>query len=293
MKKLKTFFHNLAYLSKFDIKKRLINNPIFNQDASVLIQNILYYNTPENTPRPLIYSPLETVTVISRQPVSLARFGDGELELINGNSIPFQEYDPNLAHALRRILAGRQENLLVGIPHSYFFPHIPQNNVVCSFQLTKVPLYRRQLLELTSPQIQYCDTGFTGLLKQSDAYMDELFNILRSIWDKKQVITVGCAQILEHSLHNIFDNALSQEKILVPSKHAYRCYKEIRDVLLKKDKSIPIILLCGPLAKVLASDLCAAGFRALDLGHIAKSYDYYKRRVPQTDQNILTFYQPE
>lgn len=37
--------------------------------------------------------------------------------------------------------------------------------------------------------------------------------------------------------------------------------------------------MCGPTANVLASDLTKVGFRALDLGHLAKSYDWYKKGI--------------
>ena len=35
---------------------------------------------------------------------SVARFGDGEVDIINGKSIPYQVYDSNLAEDLRHIL---------------------------------------------------------------------------------------------------------------------------------------------------------------------------------------------
>ncbi|MBU4465609.1 MAG: DUF1792 domain-containing protein, partial [Actinobacteria bacterium] len=37
------------------------------------------------------------------------------------------------------------------------------------------------------------------------------------------------------------------------------------------------IAILGPTATVLAYDLHRAGYRALDLGHIAKSYDWWLR----------------
>ncbi len=60
--------------------------------------------------------------------------------------------------------------------------------------------------------------------------------------------------------------------------------------LLEFDKNTSIVLMAGPAAKVWASDLTKVGFRALDLGHLAKSYDFYKRKIPNTGENELKFW---
>ncbi|MVX59538.1 DUF1792 domain-containing protein [Streptococcus danieliae] len=47
---------------------------------------------------------LESLAYIQEQGASVARFGDGEVELMTGSSIPYQDYDPDLAQALLEIL---------------------------------------------------------------------------------------------------------------------------------------------------------------------------------------------
>jgi hypothetical protein len=63
-----------------------------------------------------VYSIEETIDKIITDKCSIVRFGDGEMALIMGKGISFQEYDETLAHKLREILCGNEKNLLVLIP---------------------------------------------------------------------------------------------------------------------------------------------------------------------------------
>ena len=51
--------------------------------------------------------------------------------------------------------------------------------------------------------------------------------------------------------------------------------------------------MAGPTAKVLVYDLTVAGYRALDLGHLMKAYDFFKRNIELNSNNILKFYMPD
>ena len=51
--------------------------------------------------------------------------------------------------------------------------------------------------------------------------------------------------------------------------------------------------MCGPTAKVLVSYLTFLGYRALDLGHIAKDYDWYKKQIPHNQNNCDKFFSPD
>ena len=48
---------------------------------------------------------------------SVVRFGDGEFDLIRGDSIPYQDYQEDLAKRLKQmILKGNHNNVLVWLP---------------------------------------------------------------------------------------------------------------------------------------------------------------------------------
>src|SRR4051794_35928432 len=58
-----------------------------------------------------------TLAVLCERRASLARYGDGELEIMIGRDISCQEYDPMLARRLRFILRAPTPEFLVGIPN--------------------------------------------------------------------------------------------------------------------------------------------------------------------------------
>ncbi len=60
---------------------------------------------------------LESLEFIQENNASVVRFGDGEIDLILGHSIPYQAYDKELAEALKAILQmPSNEQLLVCLP---------------------------------------------------------------------------------------------------------------------------------------------------------------------------------
>lgn len=110
---------------------------------------------------------------------------------------------------------------------------------------------------------------------------------------KNKLLLVCCKEAAQSYQYDIFDNA-EKEYLFIPNKHAFRFYDSILSDILKHDKSTTIILMAGPSACVLASDLAYKGYRALDLGHIAKSYDYIKREISmENDETMKKFYEPD
>ena len=64
--------------------------------------------------------------------------------------------------------------------------------------------------------------------------------------------------------------------------------------LKKQNKNKIIILILGPTAKVLAYDLSKVGYQALDMGHIAKSYDWYIKQLRADDMDsAINFFNPD
>ena len=110
-KKFSCLLKNLSLLSKVDLKK----NPAIMLDVDEYIENILYYIPSSDVERPVVCNSIETAKLLLETNKSLARFGDGEVEIIRGNGIPYQKYDKELALRLKEILENKQENLLVGI----------------------------------------------------------------------------------------------------------------------------------------------------------------------------------
>lgn len=272
-------------------KKRLNLDEL---DYSKIIENVLYYIPNSNITRPKVYNTQETIDYLLNSEKSIARFGDGEIILINGNNIGYQKYDPILAQKLKEILKNNQENLIVGINHWYYYPkyNINSDSLTKNFNLYNMPICRNNLNGLIDFSKQYCDAGFTGYAEYSDE-RKIFFKNIKKLWENKNVVLVHCKEAYEKLKFNIFDNAKEQINVFVPNIDSFSVYDEVLNKLLNFEKNYLIILMCGPLGKVLASDLTKANYRALDLGHIAKSYDYAMKCVKRSSETTLTFYSPD
>jgi glycosyltransferase family protein len=120
--------------------------------------------------------------------------------------------------------------------------------------------------------------------------VEAYFQKFRKIWEGKEIVLIHGDGIFDSFIHDIFDNAKSVEHILAPSRDAFDKYDEILARALQESKDRLMIAILGPAATVLAYDLFRAGYRALDLGHIAKSYDWW-RKSRKGDE--LEFFAPD
>ena len=90
---------------------------------------------------------------------SIARFGDGEFNILFGRSINFQKYNKTLRDKLLKVLNSNIPNLLVGIvniinPNNSFWDYWLEKN---KFSLAKIINKNRFFILLALP-------GFMGLL---------------------------------------------------------------------------------------------------------------------------------
>ena len=120
------------------------------------------------------------------------------------------------------------------------------------------------------------------------------FDKLKNIWKNKDICIICGESVFNKIRFNIFETANSIEYCYAPAKNAFECYDNILNNSLKIDKKRIIIGILGPTSCVLGLDLFLAGYRFLDLGHIAKSYDWYSRKIFSLDKKALTeFFDPD
>ena len=75
---------------------------------------------PKILPLPTVKSIDESLDFIRENHSSLIRFGDGEINLIAGHSIAYQDYHPELARTLRELVGmNSSEKLLVCLPDAF------------------------------------------------------------------------------------------------------------------------------------------------------------------------------
>ena len=278
---LKIFTQNIIRLFKFDLKE---HHKIINQVKKYpfMFDNFKYqlYEDIPLVKLPHILNQYDSLLSILNSDKSVSRFGDGEFNLIFGNSIGFQEYTPELAKRLKDILMSDDDGILIGISRRFGSLEDVSEDVR-NYWRWFMGKYRNKLYEMLDFNKTYIDTCMTAhsievedhTLCQDDS--EKYYALCRKIWDNKD-ITIIKGEGTEKVTFDIYDNAKSINYIYAPKKNAFRKYNEILEEAKKQPKDRLIILILGPTATVLAYDLHKLGYRALDIGHLAKAYDWLK-----------------
>ncbi|WP_242237216.1 SP_1767 family glycosyltransferase [Streptococcus acidominimus] len=223
---------------------------------------------------------LESLRFIKEHQASVARFGDGEIDIINGLSIPYQEYDESLALALKVILQlPSSEDLLVCLPD--VFQKIERYNQNAQvFWQSHFEKYR----DFYQEECQSDWYGSTFLSRpyidlQDKSLADVYFAAIRDLWQGRDVLLVEGETSRSGVGNDLFANAASLSRIICPSKNAFAHYDAIMERILEHAEDRLVILMLGPTAKVLVYDLMKRGFQSIDLGHIDSEYEWYQMKA--------------
>lgn len=294
-KPIETLLRNVRDSFLFSIKGIYKTQQNRKLDDDLILEYILYGNISYNK-RPIIKTQDETIKTIVTTDRSLVRFGDGEIVIADGGGIPFQKADKALAKRLQEILANKNEqNLIVTLSREYYYPDIAkilreQNELRKNVKLYEMPKLRRRV----DKYINYSAVYYDGIHREYGG--GDRFVVWREFFKDKKLVLVGCKEAFDSYQFNLFDTAKELVYEYTPNKHAFSKYDEILARLLNYDKKFIHILMCGPTSKVLVADLTKDGFRALDLGHLAKDYDWYYKGIDiynTTSQNVAKFVSPD
>ncbi len=253
-----------------------------NYSAGELAELNKPYEDGTNKNIPVVINRHQALEELLNSEKSLARFGDGEFNLIFGNDLPFQEYSKELADKLAKILKSDDKNIMIGITDVFgsLAHNVPdavnfwRNYLVCN---------RERIYKLLDFNKQYYDTEMTRpYINASDkSYCGEYFKKFKKVWQDKNVVFVeGKASRLGYN-NDLFDNVSSAKRILCPPKNAWSKYGEILNRCKNFPKDTLFIIALGPTATALAYDLSKLGYRALDLGHIDIEYEWFLMKATE------------
>ncbi|HFU4203503.1 TPA: SP_1767 family glycosyltransferase [Streptococcus suis] len=223
---------------------------------------------------------LDSLRFIQENRASVARFGDGEIDVMTGHSIPYQDYDEDLAQALLEILhLQSSEDFLVCLPD--VFEGMERYN-------QNAQLFWRSHFDKYSDFYKTnCQSDWYGSTFLSRPYIDLVdksqsdlyFQSIRRLWEGLDVLIVEGETSRSGMGNDLFSNAQSVHRIVCPSKNAFSYYDEILPEVLAAADNRLILLMLGPTAKVLAYDLNRRGYQAIDLGHIDSEYEWYQMKA--------------
>lgn len=226
-----------------------------------------------------VLSTAETLEAIREQECSLSRFGDGEFDLIFGNDLKFQKYDPKLCEKLKAILAEtpQSDSCKVAIPRTF------QSLKGLTHDSKKFwSLYlldnRRKIHRLLNPKYRYYDAQITRIYVNRKNKNDSCgyFDQWKALWSGKDILLVEGVSSRFGAGNDLFDGANSVQRILCPAQNAFDCYDEIMDTVTCCGKQKLVLLVLGPTATALAYDLSRNGIWAIDSGNLDMEYEWSK-----------------
>ena len=219
----------------------------------------------------------ETLDYIIEHNSSLVRFGDGEINMLAGHSIPYQDYDEELVSTMRDIIGQEsRKELVLCLPDAF----------TDRFRFTywAIPFWKDHMDHYMDFYRELCSDSWYGSTFVSRPYIDfedksqakAQFEKLKSIWKNRDLLIVEGATSRSGVGNDLFDEANSIKRIICPSHSAFSRVHEIEQEIEKHAAGRLILCMLGPTAKVLAYHLSRKGHQVLDIGHIDSEYEWMK-----------------
>ncbi|MFA9189940.1 GT-D fold domain-containing glycosyltransferase [Flavobacterium sp. FZUC8N2.13] len=219
----------------------------------------------------------ETIDMLLSGNFSLSRFGDGEIGMLNGGSIIFQENSKELTLKLQQVLNDNDlPNHITGLPYVYVNNSIFREDAkryVRKFLLKKSHI----IYKCINRSKIYYDSCVTRLYADIEdrSKARSQFEKIKQIWVNKSILIIEGEKSRLGIGSDFFSKTSSIRRIIAPSFNAFNKYEEILDIAKKSWNQDEIVIIAlGPTATILAYDLAKLGIRALDFGHIDVEYEW-------------------
>ena len=229
----------------------------------------------------------DTIRLMQSTNKSLVRFGDGEVTILRGTDIAFQESDSALSTEMAEILGYHYDDLVVCIVDMFndIDQYVPKTKKYWKEHLL---IYRKYYNKLCDPNRTYGNSFFSRCymnIRDKDKSAIR-FEEIKKIWAGKEVVVVeGCGT--HNGVGNdLLDACKNINRIICPSTNAYDRKKEILDECYKMDKSKLFLVSLGPAAKTIVNELFQHGYRAIDIGQVDTEYEWFLRGVTQKEKLI-------
>lgn len=255
---------------------------------------IIYIHTYKLRKNLHILNSMETLQHILKCRNSICRFGDGELRMIEhylryGNVFlkkldTFQQYDSQLAKRLLEVLLSKQNNCLICLPHVFNDFSVYKGYERFHFEREYV-YYQNVIKQIDkySSHITFGDSCFTRFyFNRTDIPKLQLYiKQMKQIWDNQEIVFLEGEKSRLGVGNDLFDNAKSIQRFLLPATNAFKKYDEILATVKQLPKDKLYLIALGHTATVLAYDLSKLGFWAIDIGHVDIEYEWMRMGVKE------------
>lgn len=255
---------------------KILNGIIYRAKGLWGLINGFFYQNPK------ILDSKTSLRLILETKHSIARFGDGEFNIMRGGQIGFQKADVKLANRLHEVINGKVEGLEIGIP-DVFGDLSAYEKKSARFWRAYLGVHRREIVRLLDMDKTYLNTNMTRFWTgyRDKSSVRDIIKLYKAIWKDKKIVFVEGELTRMGVGNDLFSEAESISRILCPAENAWNRYDKIINTILELNlcKDTLFILALGPTATVLAYDLTKNGYQALDLGHLDVQYEYSLRNA--------------
>ncbi len=229
-----------------------------------------------------VLSDWETAKYIIDHKCSVARYGDGEMDIMLGINIPFQKSTHKLRKMLKEVKT--TDKCLCCVSDVFNKERFNKNTIVeKDYKFwQKVKFFTKPFYYFYFGKNEVLGDTFVSrfyLRFKDHSQTPDYIKFLKQIWQDRNLIFVEGEKTRLGVGNDFFDNAKSIRRILGPSKNAFDKYDEIKKAILENAKKDDLVICAlGPTATVLAYDL-SEQMQILDLGHIDIEYEWFLRHA--------------
>ena len=264
-----TFFHIFINLKKNDGICQNCN------ELNRVDSKSLYRSTDTLFKDIKVMSNDDTLNEIINHKKSIARFGDGEFEIIFGKGIGFQKFSLDLRNKLLNVLHSNHKNLLIGI--------MKLKNIRTKFWYNWINKNKFKLEKIIDKNKIYYSSMITRFydINRNKVIIKNYIKKFKSIWNNRNILIIEGEKTRMGIGNDLFNNSKSIKRIICPSINAFDVYEQIIESFkkLKIDKKILILIALGPTATIISYDLTKLGYQILDFGHFDIQYELYLRNA--------------
>ena len=232
-------------------------------------------------PSPVIRSAEELMKKVIEDKISLSRFGDGELEIMQQRERPwFQIADAELSARLKEVFRCKDERIIIALSDN--FGNLDRYTEVSADGIRKYLSngIRQKLMEAIDMTQVYYDAYVTRpyLMNKDKRYAQRIFEMFKCLWRDRDILLVEGSKSYIGIRNDLFESAKKIRRIIAPCKNAFSVYDKILDSVKQyADENTLVLCSLGPTATVLAYDLAMAGIQTIDIGQLDNEYEWYLR----------------
>lgn len=239
-------------------------------------------------PIPKIMSMEQTLELVMAENKSLARYGDGEFEMMRGNVRPwFQTPDELLTKKLKKYFADKDSRVLIAIADDFGNLEKFNTDAADAIREYMMPDVREEIMSYIDMQYIYGDAYVSRpyILYNDHSQADRVFRLFKQLWKDRNILIVEGKYSRLGVANDLFDSAKSVRRIICPEKNVFSIYDKVKECIIENTNNGDLVLVSlGPTATLLAYELTFDNIQTIDIGQIDNEYEWFLMKASTRKQ---------